>query len=548
MQNFDPYKYIVDVEKHKNEAYKTAKELIRTSGMRFDRDSILKRFDAHSKEEYKWFTKASLNLFAPQDQDEESQLKEINEFVEKLKTSAKKLKHEFLPNLLPEGYEEPIIGLDTETTGLDTRVIYGLDGKLDIKTELVGTSVAVSDNEGFYLPVKHSEEDGVYNWTKKAIIHFLERVNMEFCTIIHNAAYDRQVLALNGVQQFRPTPYFFDTMILYYLLNTDRKSYGLKTLSHEELGRKMIDIWDLFEDNKEKSTGFIRFDFITATNSYMYAASDATNTYALFKNLLSKYKEHKTNPMFTQPKPIIIDHKFTDTLITLYRQGHPVDVDISIKSLKDLIVRIKLLEDKIYKEAGLKFKIGSSKVLGELIYDKMKIPPLDGAERGKNGCYSTDEATLEGLQERNPQVVFLNYIVQFRKLNNAISKFFGKFIRNSYVDALHGYTRMNIQYSQVRAHTGRLASSSSGQLEMVKVKALKKEMKYEFQASEGTCGFNSQAIPSDPYITKKRKKLTKIPPEVQQRLDQLNKGLDEDFIVSLVTDKSSVSSMDEDEE
>ena len=509
--------YLVDIREIRDLEFQKAKNLIKESGNKFEKSLIIQ------KEEYSWLKNVNTNLFYPDKSKDE--LTQIDQFIESLKEKCFFLKKEHLPELLPEGYDEPILGFDTETTGLDTRTIYDSKGKIDPQSLLVGISLASSEDDAWYIPIRHNESDGILNWCIESIHHLLSRLNSEFCLIIHNAAYDRQVISLNGAKSFKPFPYFFDTQILYYLLNTDGMKFGLKYLSETVLKRKMIDIWDLFE--KQDGADFIRFDFLPASNALLYAASDAANTLYLFKTLFEN--PSKTNPLFFQPKPTEIDHKTIDNLIKLGRQGFPVDLKYSINAIKDLIYRIDKLKQAIYESAGEEFNIASGKQLSILIFDKLKIPILPGMERGKSGYYSVDEETLEELYRQYPDVKFLKYCVQYRKLENSMGKFFIKFVKNSYVDALHPFSRVSYSYSQTRVPTGRLSSSSNGNLEQVLCSPQKpsktnpKSMKYEYVSSSGDCGYNHQAVTSSPYVLKKAKRLTKIPQEIKSLSDEIDK-------------------------
>lgn len=523
-------KFIIDIEKIKNDVYSKAKELLTKNKDSFSKDWVI------SQPEYSWLKNVKTVLFSPTSENIEDQRKQILELVDNLKKTCTYLLTEHLPNVLPENYNEPILGFDTETTGLDARTMYDLDGNLNPQSLLVGISIAPTENEGYYLPVRHTQEDGKLNWNIEIISEFLDLLNSQFCLIIHNAIYDRQIIALNGCTKFREFPYFFDTQILYYLLNTDTKRYGLKPLSESLLERKMIDIWDMFP--KEESNDFIRFDFLSASNAYIYACSDATNTLFLFKKLFENTEP--TNPLFFQPKPIEIDHKFIDSLISMNRHGFPIDVFYCINALKDLILRVKLLEQEIYKIVGKEFDIGSGKQLSLLIFNEMKIPPIPGSELNKNGYYSVDEAALTTLQNTYPELKFLEYIVTHRYLIGNISKFHGKFIKNSYLDSLHPYTRGMLSFSLTRVPTGRLASSSNGGLESVEIKEGKKAMTYKFVGSSGDIGVNSQAIPSQPYILDDANLLGEVPEEIQQMSNDLDKYIEVDFYRTLGGKKASI--------
>lgn len=529
--SFNKYDYIIDLKSIKENAFSEAKKLVLENGGRFNKYNISK------DPVYAWLEDVDCILKAPSSGNIEEQKKELDSFIEELKSLAFYLEFEHLPKILPKNYKEPVLGFDTETTGLDTRTMFNENGEIESQSLLVGVSLAVSETLGWYLPIRHVETSHTKNWNKEIITSFLSRLNMEFCLIIHNASYDRQVLALNGVKDFRDYPYFFDTQILYYLLNTDQNRYGLKPLSESVLKRKMIDIWDLFPGNK--SVDFLRFDFLKAEDAVVYACSDAVNTFSLFKKMT--LNDSPTNPLFFQDKPVEIDHKLIDTLIFLCRCGFPVDVFYCIEALKDTSLRIELVSKEIHKLVGFEFDIGSPKQLSEIIFNTLKIPPLEGMELNKSGYYSVDEDNLDSLQQRNPNVKILSYVVFYRKLVNASSKFFTKFIKNSYVDYLIPYSRIYLSFSQTRTTTGRLASSSNGSLDDVIVKPLKPtknnpdNFSYKFVLSDGTFGGNSQGISATHYRTAEANELIDVPKEVLDCLKDIEGGVEESFIKHLTT-------------
>ncbi len=523
------YNYIRDIRINKQKVFDEAKILIEKNEDKFNKDNIIQ------DPVYKWMEKVECILKVPNSFKIEEQKKELDDFIDALKVEAFYLENAHLPKILPKTYKEPVLGFDTETTGLDVRTIFDENGKIDPQTLLVGVSIAVSEDKGWYLPVRHIETDIHGNWDSEVINYFLSRLNNEFCLIIHNAYYDRQVMALNGVKDFREYPYFFDTQILYYLLNTDQNKYGLKPLSQMILNRKMIDIWDLFP--KDKNVDFIRFDFLKAKDANLYACSDAINTFYLFKEMCQN--KSKTNPLFYQDKPVEIDHKLIDVLIFMCRNGFPVDVQYSINALKDILLRLKLITKEIFKEAGKEFEISSPKQLSQLLFNELKIPPLETMELSKSGLYSVDEDTLTSLQEKHPGVKFLSYVVIYRKLGNAISKFYTKFIKNSYVDYLNPYSRVCLSFSQTRTTTGRMASSSKGRLEDLVVKSVKITKKntnpfeYKYVLGDGTCGWNSQGVPANYFKQSKCKELINPPQEILDCLNEIESDIEEEFLKRL---------------
>jgi len=163
----------------------------------------------------KWLGDVHLELVSPQTDDHQ---RELSDFLRKILDIAYPLHPDTFKHL-PRGLNEKIVALDLETTGLDTRVRFDLDGNLIQPTKIVGVCLAVSDIRGYYLPVRHTEADGVPNWNPDEIVIFLDNLVGQAVTIYHNAQYDREVMALEGVTKLRPAPYFFCTQILHFAMD-----------------------------------------------------------------------------------------------------------------------------------------------------------------------------------------------------------------------------------------------------------------------------------------------------------------------------------------
>jgi DNA polymerase-1 len=466
-----------------------------------------------------WLRDVKTELIYPVTRDTEEQRSVLLKFKERIKLECIRLPKGFC-SVFPEGYNEPLIALDIEATGLDLRCRYDYDGNLIIATKLVGFSIATSENESYYFPVLHTEEDGVFNWDKKVILEFLDQIHQEFAVIYHNAQYDREGLALNGVKGLRPWPYFFDTMLLDFMQDVNDKVHGLKPKSVKILNRQMILIEDLFnsymEDTDSKKRvnkkDLIMFDKLPAINATVYGCSDVLNTFGLFKHYAAKSTEE--NSFGIQPIPVSVDHKMVDVFRNMYRPGLPVNLDYFILASKDVLFRMEMLKKNMYELVGEKFDIGSPKQLSIILFDKFNLPVLDNMKKGKSGYYSTKEEVLDKLYEKYPDYDILRFVVTYRKLQSALSKVFFKCIANSFVDARLPYTKVQLSFSTTVIPTGRCSSNcgKSSQKDRVVVQQKKTKITYNYQKEKGwMAGFNAQGVPNDPYIEAKAKKIKKLP-------------------------------------
>jgi DNA polymerase-1 len=109
--------------------------------------------------------------------------------------------------------------------------------------------------------------------------------------------------------------------------------------------------------------------------------------------------------------------------------------------------QIDLLRSRIEEEAGETFNINSPKQLGEILFDKMKIP---GGKKTKTG-YSTSADVLEKLAPEHP---FVEDILEYR----AYTK-----LKSTYVDGMGSYidagNRIHSTFNQTITATGRISST-----------------------------------------------------------------------------------------
>ena len=138
---------------------------------------------------------------------------------------------------------------------------------------------------------------------------------------------------------------------------------------------------------------------------------------------------------------------------------------------------MKNIEQNIFETAGSEFNINSSKQVGEVLFERLKID--DKAKKTKTGQYSTNEEILEKLRNKNPIV---GKILDYRGLKKLLS---------TYIDALPQLinpktNRVHTSYNQTVTSTGRL-SSSNPNLQNIPVRDEQgKEIRKAFIANENS--------------------------------------------------------------
>jgi DNA polymerase-1 len=127
----------------------------------------------------------------------------------------------------------------------------------------------------------------------------------------------------------------------------------------------------------------------------------------------------------------------------------PVDAGTLEEVGKELEGRISDLEQHIYEEVGGEpFNIGSPKQLGEVLFERMGIPPVRKTKTG----YSTDAKVLQQLAIKYPVA---DRIIEYRELTKLMGTYIEGLLKLVAEDG-----RIHSTLHQTRAATGRLSSDS----------------------------------------------------------------------------------------
>lgn len=317
-----------------------------------------------------------------------------------------------------------IISLDTETTGTDA-----------MSAELVGMSFSYKENQAFYVPVPQDREEA------QKIVDKFKPVfeNEKSIKVGQNIKYDMIVLGNYGVSI---KGQMFDTMIAHYVLQPELH-HGMDYLAEVYLKYDTIKIEELI-GAKGKNQRNMRD--LPPTDIYKYACEDADVTLKL-KNILEK--ELVTNgvkELFEE-----IEMPLVPVLAYIERNGVRIDTEALKETSRHFTIRMREIEEEIYKLAGMEFNVSSPKQVGEVLFDRLKI--VEKAKKTKTGQYVTSEEVLESLKGKH-QIV--EKILDYRGLKKLLS---------TYVDALPELInpktgRIHTSFNQTVTATGRLSSSN----------------------------------------------------------------------------------------
>lgn len=317
-----------------------------------------------------------------------------------------------------------IISLDTETTGTDA-----------MSAELVGMSFSYKENQAFYVPVPQDREEA------QKIVDKFKPVfeNEKSIKVGQNIKYDMIVLANYGVSI---KGQMFDTMIAHYVLQPELH-HGMDYLAEVYLKYDTIKIEELI-GAKGKNQRNMRD--LSPTDIYKYACEDADVTLKL-KNILEKELEtNGVKELFEE-----IEMPLVPVLAYIERNGVRINTEALKETSRHFTIRMREIEEEIYKLAGMEFNVSSPKQVGEVLFDRLKI--VEKAKKTKTGQYVTSEEVLESLKGKH-QIV--EKILDYRGLKKLLS---------TYIDALPELInpktgRIHTSFNQTVTATGRLSSSN----------------------------------------------------------------------------------------
>lgn len=318
---------------------------------------------------------------------------------------------------------------DTETTDIDP-----------MRAELVGLSFSCSDGIAFYVPVRGPQElmSEFKPLNLRRVLSLLQPIleNESIAKCGHNAKYDMIVLSHLGVAV---QGLACDSMVASYLLDPSARQHNLDALALAYFNLKKIPTGDVIGSGAKQTT----MDEVPIERVSEYACEDADVTWRLWETLEPKIDELGLRPLMDE-----VEMPLIHVLMTVEKNGVNIDVPYLAEMSKKLETDLAVLEQVIYEQAGVRFNINSPKQLGEILFEKLKLPT---SRKTKTG-YSTDVTVLEELA---PQHELPRKILDFRQLAK---------LKSTYVDALPRLInprtgRLHTSYNQTVAATGRLSSS-----------------------------------------------------------------------------------------
>ena len=374
----------------------------------------------------------------------------INEKISKKNYEIIKSEDE-IKRWLNEAEEFGELSIDTETTSLDPH-----------QAKLVGISLSTKIGKAAYIPIGHKKGENL-NETNvlKKLKPILEDKSIK--KIGQNIKFDYIIFFHRGIN----INSMEDTMLMSYVLDAGKNRHNMDTLSVLHLDHKPIAFKELVGTGKKE----INFSEVSIMDAKDYAAEDADITFRLYKIFAKNLKSEKLTNIY---------EIFEKPLIKILARMEINGVKLDTTSLRKLSIKfdekIKTLEEKIFKLSKKEFNIASTKQLGEIIYNELKIT---AKKKTKKGSFATSATVLEDLAFKGHK--FPKLILDWRQLTK---------LKNTYSDSLPEYinpktNRIHTSFLLAATSTGRLASSDPN-LQNIPIKTENgKDIRKSFIAEEG---------------------------------------------------------------
>lgn len=247
----------------------------------------------------------------------------------------------------------------------------------------------------------------------------------------------------------------FDSKKLYVLLNRLEiepgtfkfdillQSYLLKNISDNDLGDvAYIHGYENIKTDKSVYGTGRNLDLPEDSMLFNHLVNKAKAINILGAQLNNEIAENDFSELYTN-----VEQPLSLVLAQMEIIGITIDASHLENMGKIIEINLKNLEQEIYNLAGEEFNINSPKQLGEILFEKLNLPPLKKTKTG----FSTAVDVLEKLRHDAPIV---DDILKYRMLNK---------IQSTYIEGLlksinKKDNKIHTTYIQTLTQTGRLSS------------------------------------------------------------------------------------------
>ncbi len=325
-----------------------------------------------------------------------------------------------------------------------------------IKRKITGISI-YSDNKIYYIVANEGfeqqlkdlfENDKIekYGYDLAQDYILLKQIGIT----MKNISYDAKIAAYI----LNPTSKYTLDVIARDYLEIDNGEYLQSQGANKQA--EQTSLFDAQEDTKDDSTKI---------ENSLYAEE----IYKLSEVTMKKLEEIDAVELFKN-----IDMPTVEVLAEMQWNGMYVDLQELEEYGQKLKDRLEILTQEIYELAGEEFNINSTKQLGEILFEKLKLTVVKKTKSG----YSTDVDVLEKLKDEHPVIEKILEYRQLMKLNS------------TYVEGMKPYInpktkRIHSFFHQTITATGRISSTEPNLQNIPTRFELGKQLRKVFKPADG---------------------------------------------------------------
>ena len=354
--------------------------------------------------------------------------------------------------------EKGFFCFDLETTGfnfLSNRII-SFSFAVDNDVFIVPFNISLNQQEELNIKI---DDDYITN-IKNILKTIFEDKNL--LKIGHNLKFDIKFLKSIGINTNGD---FFDTMLAEYCIDSSHNILNMDDLADKYLSYKTIHYKDVVNDPKKETLQDVPIKTLID-----YSGEDADITNQLYKILNKRINsDKKIKTLFYD-----IEMPMLKVLIDMEYYGVSIDKAYLNNLSKQLEKELEDIIERLMDLAGEEFNPNSPKQIGEILFNKLKLPIV---KKTKTGA-STDVEVLKKLSYIHP---LASLLLDYRTLSK---------IKSTYSDSLPLMInpisgKIHTTYLQTGTQTGRL-SSKDPNLQNIPVKTeLGRKIRLAFIPSKG---------------------------------------------------------------
>jgi len=311
------------------------------------------------------------------------------------------------------------------------------DSGFAMQAGLVGISFCVRDGEAYYVPVGHRKftEQLEEKFILEKLKPLLENPRIE--KVSHNLKQQILILRNRGI---RVKGSRWDPMLMSYVLNPTRHGHSVEDLAKEYLQYQTKELKTLIGSGQKQ----ISLAELSDRDICDYCCERVDLFLGIASRLGEDLRKESLEKFYLD-----LELPVTEVLAEIEWNGVKLDTKTLERLSQEMGKNVNRLIAEIYELAGEEFNINSPKQIGEILFEKLKLPNVKKTRKTKD--FSTSVEVLEELaRDYDLPRKILDYR-QFVKL------------KSTYVDALplmiHPSTgRVHTNYQQTVAATGRLSS------------------------------------------------------------------------------------------